>query len=124
MFWSLLGYQAHRQGGFEGVRSNLVSQARPYPFPSADRFQLQNAQLEFFSHVNTVILTFILRAREGRIRQLQRSVSLDALIKGRKSEYELRARQQEVIVNFVKDWDAVFMSPPTGSGETCYLVLT
>ena len=38
-----------------------------------------------------------------------------------KSTCELRV-QREVVVNFVKGWDAVFMSQSTGSGETCYLL--
>ena len=43
--------------------------------------KLQNAQSEFFSHVNTVILTFILRGREGRIGNYNVQFVLDARIK-------------------------------------------
>ena len=40
--------------------------------------KLRNAQIELFNHVNTVILTFILRARGGKY-NVQSGV--DALIK-------------------------------------------
>ena len=43
--------------------------------------KLQNAQLEFFSHVNTVILTFNLRARESRIGNYNVQSVLDALVR-------------------------------------------
>ena len=43
--------------------------------------KLQNAKLEFFSYVNTVILTFILHAREGGIGNYNIQSALDALIR-------------------------------------------
>ena len=43
--------------------------------------KLQNAKLQFFSHVNTVILTIILRAREGRIDNYNIQSVLDTLIR-------------------------------------------
>ena len=43
--------------------------------------KLQNTQLEFFSYVNIVILTFILHAREGRIGNYNIQSVLDALIR-------------------------------------------
>ena len=65
------------------------------------------------SHVNMVILTFILRAWEGRIGNYNVQLVLDALI--RAASHSVSSEQ--VVVNFVKGWDAVFISPPTGSGK-------
>ena len=55
--------------------------------------------------------------------RLESSVSAAIMEAGRKLGYELRARQQEVVVNFVQGRD-VFVSLPTGSGKSlCYAVL-
>ena len=43
--------------------------------------KLQNAQLEFFSHVNTVVLTFILCARDCGMGNYNVQSVLDALIR-------------------------------------------
>ena len=42
--------------------------------------KLQNTQLEFFSHMNKVIFTFLLHAREGRMGNYNVQSILDALI--------------------------------------------
>ena len=55
--------------------------------------------------------------------RLESSVSAAIMEAGRKLGYKLRARQQEVVVNFVQGRD-VFVSLPTGSGKSlCYAVL-
>ena len=65
-----------------------------------------------FSHMNMVVLAFCSRTRVGRnYRQLQLMV-VDTH-KDYKSRCEFRARWQEVVVNFVKGWDVVVMTPPT-----------
>ena len=43
--------------------------------------KLQNAQLELLDRVNTVILTFILHAREGKICNYNVQLVLDTLIR-------------------------------------------
>ena len=48
--------------------------------------KLQNVQLELFNHMNMVILTFNVRAREGRIGNYNVQSVLDTLISAVSSE--------------------------------------
>ena len=51
--------------------------------------KLRNAQLELFNHVNTVMLTFILRAREGKYNvQSDVDVLIKAVSRGVSSEHD------------------------------------
>ena len=78
---------------------------------SIEPMKSQNVQLELFSHVNTVSLTFILRAREGRIGNYNVQLVLDAPIR---AVGQPRVRQQELVVNFEMQYSC---------HETCCLVL-
>ena len=96
---------------------DLVSQASPIPFRSADRFQYRHAEegsgdlgplfVDLYGNLNRaneiaehIIIAFI--TRDWLDKNVQ-EVVLAAIVEARrKLEYDLRGWQQKVVVNFVK----------------------
>ena len=93
------------------LRKSLVK------FQLIEPMKLQNAQLEVFGHMNVLILAFIARDRVSEKAAMANQTVLDTIVwAGSQLGYELRVRQKEVVLSFVKGRD-VFVSLPTESGK-------